>query len=353
MINEVLKPNVTAGSVAHDEVSKKRLRLFYTRYFFVAMASLFPIMAVIGFTPDYQAISAQGLEVYWFLHVHGAIMVSWLLVFLAQAILAAKGNLKFHRKLGPISVVLGALVFLSIGIAIVHAKIAYSPPVGDLDAWGILSQQLYGFILFGLLFTWGILARKNAAVHKRLLLLATLVLIQAAVDRIRFLPGINEALYVRFIYLDALLIPLFIYDLLTIRHIHKITMIGTACIIFFQLAVIMAWGSPVWNKLAYSLFAPFMEQQVEIKLADAQTDPVLGYYGDKKWKMSITRTGGKLYLQLPNVPKFEMAAISETEWFLKTTTWRISFIKSPDGSITKIVNKQPNITWEMPRFIRQ
>jgi hypothetical protein len=350
MINEVLNPNVTAGSVTHDEVRKTRLRLFYTRYFFVAMASLFPMMVVIGFTPDYQAISSGGLEVYWFLHVHGAIMVSWLLVFLAQAVLAAKGNLKFHRKLGLISVVLGVLVFLSIGIATVHAKIAYSPPLGDADAWGILSLQLYGFILFGLLFTWGILTRKNAAAHKRLLLLATLILMQAAVDRIRFLPGLNVALYIRFIYLDALVIPLFIYDLLTVRHIHKITMIGMACIVFLQFTVTMAWGSPAWNKLAYNLFVPFMEQRVEIKLTDAQTDPVLGYYGDKKWKMEIIRTGGKVYLQLPDVPKFEMAAISETEWFLRTTTWRISFIKSPDGSITKIVNKQPNVTWEVPRF---
>jgi hypothetical protein len=350
MINEVLYSNTTAGSVTHDQVKKTRLRLFYTRYFFVAMASLFPVLAVIGFTPDYQAISSGGIEVYWFLHVHGAIMASWLLVFLAQAILAAKGNLRFHRKLGLISVVLGAIVFLSIGIATVHAKIAYSPPLGDNDAWGILSQQLYGFILFGLLFTWGILARKNAAAHKRLLLLATLVLIQAAVDRIRFLPGLNVAVYIRFIYLDLLLIPLVIYDLITLKHIHKITIIGMACIVFFQFAVTMAWGSPSWNKLAYSLFAPFMEQRVEIKLTNAQIDPVLGYYGDKKWKMSIMRSGGKVYLQLPDVPKFEMAAISETEWFLKTTTWRVSFIKSPDGSIAKIINKQPNVTWQVPRF---
>jgi len=350
MIDEFLNPNSTTGLVAHDEVKKTRSRLLYTRYFFVAMGSLFPVLAVIGFTPDYQAISSGGVEVFWFLHVHGAIMVSWLVIFLVQAVLAANGNLKFHRKLGLISVVLGVLVLLSIGIATVHAKIAYSPPLGDDDAWGILSLQLYGFLLFGLLFTWGILVRKNAAAHKRLLLLATLILMQAAVDRIRFLPALHAALFIRFIYLDALLIPLFIYDLLILKHIHKITMIGIACIVFLQFSVTMVWGSPAWNKLAYSLFMPFMEHRVEIKLTDVQTDPVLGYYGDKKWKIAVIRTGGKVYLQLPDVPKFEMAAISETEWFLKTTTWRISFIKSPDGSITKIVNKQPNVTWELPRF---
>src|ERR1700749_1058806 len=162
MMNEFLPSNDTT-LLAHDQSKKKRLSLFYTRYFFVAMACLFPVMAVIGFTPDYQAISSGGIEVFWFLHVHGAIMVCWLLVFLVQAILAAKGNLKFHRKLGLTSVVLGLFVLVSIGIATVHAKIAYSPPVGDDDSWGIFSQQLYGLLLFGLLFTWGILVRKNAA----------------------------------------------------------------------------------------------------------------------------------------------------------------------------------------------
>jgi hypothetical protein len=348
MINQLSNADLATTSVSGNETRTRRLRLFYTRYFFVAMACLFPILVVIGFTPDYQDIRSG--SIYWFLHVHGAIMSSWILVFLTQTILAARGNFQFHKKLGLISVGLGVLVLLTISIAIIHAKIAYSPPQGDDDAWGILSLQLYGMILFGLLFTWGMLVRKNAAAHKRLLLLATLILMQAAVDRIRFLPGIGTALYVRFIYLDVLLIPLFIYDLLTVRRLHKITIIGVGCILFLQFAVQMAWGSPAWNKFAFNRFAPFMEQPVEIKLSDAQIDPVLGYYGDKKWKLAVFRDGGKVYLKLPDVPKFEMAATSETEWFLKVTTWRISFIKSADGRVTKIINKQPNLTWEVSRF---
>lgn len=330
-----------------------RLPSFFVRYFFVGMGSLFPILAVIGFMPDYQAISSQGLEVHWFLHLHGAIMLSWLLVFLAQALLAAKGNLKFHRKLGLVSVALGILVLLSIGIAIIHARVAYSSPLGDSESWGIFSQQLYGFLVFGLLFTWGISVRRHAVAHKRLLLLATIVLIQAAVDRIHFLPGINVALYNRYLYLDVLLVPLVVYDLLTLKHIHKITMIGIACIVISQLAVTKAWGSPGWNKFAFSLFTPFVEQQAEVKLTGRQIDPILGTYGDGKWHLAIVRTGGKIYIKLPEVPRMEITPASETEWFLKTTTWRISFIKSSDGQVTKIINRQPNITWEQPRFIQQ
>jgi len=53
---------------------------------------------------------------------------------------------------------------------------------------------------------------------------------------------------------------------------------------------------------------------------------------------------------LPNQPKWEMGAISETEWFLKIMSWHISFVKSADGNVMKIINKQPAITWEVVRM---
>ena len=100
MINEVLTPNVTSAIFKNNAGKSTKLRLLYIRYFFVIMACIFPILVVLGFTPDYQLISSGAVYVHWFLHVHGAIMTSWILVFLAQAVLAASGNLKFHRKLG-------------------------------------------------------------------------------------------------------------------------------------------------------------------------------------------------------------------------------------------------------------
>jgi hypothetical protein len=353
MIDQVLNPDLSAGSGSHDTLSLKKLRLIYIRYFFVGMACLFPLIVMAGFVPEYLAMTAPGHKVNFVLNVHGAIMGSWLFVFLSQTVLAAKGNFTFHRKLGLISVLVGILVLLNLVFSSIYAKILYSSPLEDVMTWEMFLLQSYIITLFALLFTWGILARKHAARHKRLLLMATVILLQAAVDRISFLPGLYATSYNQFIYLDALFIPLFIYDFLTVKRIHKITIIGLACIVSLQFAVPMAWHTAAWDRFSYNLFAPFMEHPIEAKLSNAQIAPVLGYYGDSKWRMAIIRKGDKVYLQLPDQPKFEMAPITETEWFLKTATWRVTFVKSKDGHITKIINKQTSTIWEVPRSKQQ
>jgi hypothetical protein len=350
MIKEITTLNVAPPQPMTNRQLGARLRSHYIRWFFVWMGSLFPVIAAVGFVPDYALMYSGTFHAHWFAHVHGAIMASWLFVFLAQAILAAKGNLRYHRKLGLLSVILGAAVWLSAVGADVRARIATSPPMGDSDSWNVQLIGICASTLFALFFTWGILARKNAAVHKRLLLLASIVILQAAVDRTRFLPGIGSAIYINFIYLDLLLIPILIYDFLTIQRIHKITLTGAVCLLVLQLAVVTAWDSPSWRNFAFSFFKPFMEQQVEIKLSDAQTDALTGNYGDEKWHLTISRVAGKLYLKLPGQDAWEMGAISETEWFLKTMTWRAIFIKGQDGKVMKIINRQPAITWEVQKM---
>lgn len=230
----------------------------YAHYFFVVMASLFNVIAVVGFGQSNQAIYAQNMTIYWFTHVHGALLTLWLLVFLTQAILAAKGNLKFHRRLGQLSVVLGVLVWVSIGIVIFHAHIGY--PFHPQISWGIVMWLFSIMILFGLFFVWGVMERKNATAHKRLLFLATLMLISAAFNCVLLfvgidldigwipLPGIlDTSLFgipnpaALLLYNDLLLIPLFIFDFVILRHIHKVTVIAVGCIFGVHLAVATLW----------------------------------------------------------------------------------------------------------------
>ncbi len=318
MIKYISDAAVSAGVITKNEGIIARLRSLYIRWFFVGMAGLFPIIAVLGFTPSYQAMAQGSLQVHWVVHVHGAIITSWLLVFFTQAILAAKGNFKFHRNLGLASVVLGLLVWIFMWIVSIHVLIANHPPVESF-LFDLILMELNSIITFGLFFSWGMLIRKkDSAAHKRLLFLATIVLLQAAIDRMHWLPmfGLDYP-SVFFIYLDMLLIPLFIYDLLTLKRIHKISLIGVAFLIIVQLTVSTIWGSPAWRSFWFNLSAPLMEKVVKIKLNDTQTTALLGDYGDKNWQMNVRQDSGKLYLQLPDQPKFELGATAATELFVK------------------------------------
>ena len=111
-----------------------------------------------------------------------------------------------------------------------------------------------------------------------------------------------------------------------------------------------AIGSPAWHAFWFNRFAPFVEQVVEIKLSDAQTDPLLGDYGWENWHMTLSRDGGKLYLKLPDQPRYEVGAISENELFLKTMAAKLSFVKDADGRITKMINTRAATTLEAPRI---
>lgn len=256
MIENISGPDITASSVTNNSVKRTSTPSRKARYFFVIMSFLFLIIAAVGFIPSYQNMYAGVFPIHWLAHVHGALMTSWLLVFITQTLLAATGHLKFHRRLGLLSVVLGILIWISMWIVSARALIGYNPPV-DNFLFDVLLVQFYGIALFGLFFTWGILVRKNAAAHKRLLFLATLVLIQAGIDRIHWLPDLHLVLSSNFIYMDALLFTLFIYDWVTLRRIHKITRMGALFYIIVQVGVTMLWGSASWHSFWFNLVNKF------------------------------------------------------------------------------------------------
>jgi hypothetical protein len=211
------------------------------KYFFMVMAGVFCVVAVAGFVPSYQAAYSGAFQFHWFVHVHGAIMAAWFGVFFMQTMLIKKGNLKLHRQLGLGSVGLGVLVWLSMGIVSYRVLIGFPAHVHRLQdiMWAALWVQVSAMNLFGLLFGWAVLARKDAAVHKRLLYLAMLVLLQAAVGRMSWLPwyGMDRP-NAFFIYLDLLLIPLLVYDLVTISRIHRITLLGAGSMIAVQIVTV-------------------------------------------------------------------------------------------------------------------
>lgn len=336
------------------KLTKSKLDRRRESYFFLAMAILFLIVAFMGFFPSIQMMKAGSLEVHWLTHVHGAVMTSWLLLFLTQNILTVTGNLKFHRRLGRLSVVLAVLIFIMLGVVSFNHIIYYNAPE-DSSGFDLLIGGFYEMFGFALFFTWGMLSRKkNLSAHKRLLAMATIVLLEAAVDRIQLrnaFPSFGLAYpATNFIYADILYIPLFLYDWITLKKIHKVTVQGTAIVLACQLLVCTFYGSPSWHKFWYAQTAPLMNKVVEVQLTEVQRTALIGHYHSDFGNIIISEDNGKLYGQINGEQKQELGASSATTLFSKQESIQFSFVKNSVGKVESAKVEQNGRMYTMTRI---
>jgi hypothetical protein len=227
------------------------------RYLFVALGVIFVATASAGFAPSYRAYAAGTRDIHWFAHVHGALMSAWLAVFVVQASLVAAGAVRLHRLLGLAGAALGATIWLSMCIASVRVRVALDPPL-DSFLWDVWLRELALSTIFLTFFVAAILKRRDPATHKRLMTLATVVLLQAAIDRLPVLRELTTySLHFRWLYvgcLYALLAPLVAFDLATLGRLHRATLAGLSITLAGFAVVIAVTGRPWWHEFAYGLF---------------------------------------------------------------------------------------------------
>jgi hypothetical protein len=204
------------------------------RNFYAFMAMLFAATAIAGFTPNSIAIlSATKTNPPLLFHFHAAAMSSWLLLLTAQATLVASNKTHIHKRLGMVSIVLAPII-VSLMLAIKIPLFLNSDFA--TTAGGVI--QIKRISLFSIFYIWAILSRKtDSAAHKRLMFLATLVVIDAAFNRLRWLPmfGFENVLAVRHVYELILLAPLLVYDILKLGRIHRVNIIGSCLVIAFTI----------------------------------------------------------------------------------------------------------------------
>ena len=207
------------------------------RWFYVAMAVLFASTAIVGFAPNSLAILEGTKEnPPLLIHVHAAAMSMWLMLLFTQAMLVATGNLHHHMRLGTVSLVLAP------NIVIIMILITYSQiQSGSAPAW-LVATQVKRVTLFTLFFVWAMaVRRRDSEAHKRLLFLATFVVLDAAFNRMLwFLPDLGYAPTVRLFEL-VLLVPLLTYDWVTVGRLNKVYVIGVPIILAGSIAIVFFW----------------------------------------------------------------------------------------------------------------
>jgi hypothetical protein len=227
------------------------------RYFFAAMSALFLLVAIIGFGPNTVAILGSSKPSPPFIvHLHAAMMSLWLLLLLTQALLKASNNLALHMRLGLCSLVFAPLLAL-VMIAVTWVRYHDMSAAGlGAIANNVLMLQIRAVLLFTIFVVWGLRVRtRDGEAHKRLMLLATLVLLDAAIARMTWLPGHALPLSYDAIhgYLLLLFAPLLIFDLLRYRRLHRTYVIGLSLLLVCMVATRLLWSHPWWLRTASTL----------------------------------------------------------------------------------------------------
>jgi hypothetical protein len=242
------------------------------RWIYVFMAALLFATVLTGFIPasmgKLEAVTAGVRPPFpGFMHFHAVMMGAWISLLLVQSTLMATGKRGWHMRLGIVSVVLVPAVVVSmVGIvAATFVQLATLPPgamppddlaVGKFFASNLILEQTRVVILFPALIIWALLVRReDPETHKRLIFVATLPPLSAAIDRIEWLPTSLPASPASIFVTQLLwLAPLLIYDLWRRGRLHKAYVIGIALNLPFIIFSYLNWGTDWWMATAPKLF---------------------------------------------------------------------------------------------------
>src|SRR3977135_4666140 len=151
-------------------------------YFHMARACM--AVAFLGFAPTYWLpMASRSFSSTPVIHLHGMLFFTWTLYFAFQTWLAASGRTARHRSLGLIGVSLATAMTI-FGFLVAVNAMKRSAAIGQTDAGiAFVIVPLSGIVFFAVVLTLAIAARARPEVHKRLMLLAGISLLDAAVAR--------------------------------------------------------------------------------------------------------------------------------------------------------------------------
>jgi hypothetical protein len=219
------------------------------RRFFTGMALAAALVVFVGFAPTYYlkgAFAAPALRP--LLHLHGALFTSWIVLFLVQTVLVAARRVDVHRRLGVAGGALAVAMFgVGLAAAVGSARRGFTPPGGP-PALVFFAIPFFDMFVFASLIGTGLYLRRRSEAHKRLMLLATIGLLPAALAR---LPHIGAAGPPGFFgATDLFVIACIVYDRVTRGRVHPAFLWGGLGLIASQVLRLVIGGTPAWQAFA-------------------------------------------------------------------------------------------------------
>ena len=177
-----------AHELQADKLSAARRRKM-DHAFFTSMAFVMAIGIFGGFARTYFAKTFfHTPQIPLWVHVHGAVFTAWILFYILQNLLALNGGMKLHMRLGITGGVLATAVAV-MGMAVTVRQVHHGRFFPFPDAYSLMAVSTAQMVLFASLITLGLLWKRDAESHKRLMHMSSQLFFFPAFGRL--LGGLN------------------------------------------------------------------------------------------------------------------------------------------------------------------
>jgi hypothetical protein len=232
--------------------SVARVRPASEHRFYLAMTVAMLVAVLVGFArsfflrPLFPAWPAPPEAVFY---LHGAVFAAWPALLVVQALLVSSGRTALHRRLGAAGALLASvMVVLGTHAAVVAARRPtgfVGIPVPPLQ---FLVIPLFDMVLFPFFVALAVARRRDVQAHKRLMLLASVNLLTAAIARWPGVVGGAPPLF--FALTDLFIVGMVAWDLRSRGRVHPVTAWGGALIVLSQPLRLVVSTTPAWMAFA-------------------------------------------------------------------------------------------------------
>ena len=233
-----------AARIEKEASTTNQFQTFLSRYFYLVMSLVLAALVILGFSRTvniflFHANPPRPL----LLWIHGAAFSTWIVFFIAQSALVRSRKVSVHRALGWFGAALAALmVVLGIAVAVVMTRFD-TVVLQQKGVEAFLSVPFLDMLLFGSCIAMAIYWRTKPEYHRRLVFIASCLLMDAAIGRFEFM--FNHSLF--YAALDCLILLGVARDWVVDKRVHKVYLYALPSLIVVQSLAIYAWRiNPKW-----------------------------------------------------------------------------------------------------------
>lgn len=219
----------------------------YDRQFFFAITLLLMAAVVIGFAPSYYLAGVFRAPLPSpMVHVHGAVFSSWMVLLLVQTGLISAKRVGWHRNLGVAGFLLACVMVVVAMLTAADLAARLKAVPNSEPTLSFLVVPFVDAFDFAVLAGFAYALRRNAAAHKRLIIIATAGISGAAFFRWHVAILFHDG-YAAYAASYVFLLFLATYDLWSTHKIHRATIWGSVFLIFMEQVTRFIGPSASWH----------------------------------------------------------------------------------------------------------